>query len=330
MKIAIYSAHPFEEEYIKQVNTDQHDLLFIEETLTENTVGKAEGCEAVLLFSSDKASQPVLEKLADLGIKYLSTRSAGTDHIDLKAAKELGIPVAHVPEYSPNAIAEHCIALTLAVLRKLKPSFGRIHNYNFSLEGQVGHEINTKTAGICGTGDIGAILANLFHCFGAKVLLFDAKENLDLSEKPWATYVDKERLLTECDIVSLNLPLNEDTKYFISEDELRIMKKTAILINTGRGEVLDTEAVRKALLEGKIAGLAMDVYENEKGIFYQNLEDSDDKDELLLSLIEMENVVVTAHQAFLTDTALTNMMATTFDNMRNFENGTSSEDLVKE
>lgn len=329
MKIAIFSAHGFEEKYINQENKDNHELIWISDSLNEDTVEKAQGCKAVSLFSSDKASKSNLKKLADMGVEFIATRSAGTDHIDLEAAKEIGIPIANVPEYSPNAIAEHCIALTLALLRKLKPSFERIKTFNFSLDGQVGQEINTKTVGICGTGDIGEIVAHLFHCFGAKILLFDSNDNPNLSEKSWASYVDKEQLLKESDVVSLNLPLNEDTKNFIAADELRMMKKTALLINTGRGPLLNTQDAYDALVNEEIAGLAIDVYENEKGIFYHDLSNSDEKDELLLSLLDMDNVVVTGHQAFLTDTALTNMMSITFENIRNFENKESFDNLVE-
>ncbi len=328
MKIAIYSCHAFEKEYIENANNGKFELIWIAETLNNNTVNKAKGCRAVSLFSSDNADQDVLRMLHEMGVVFIATRSAGTDHIDLKVAEELEIKVANVPEYSPNAIAEHCIALTLALYRKLKPSFQRIGNYNFSLEGQVGSEINSKIVGICGTGDIGKVLANLFHGFGAKVLLFDAKKNPNLTDKPWATYAKKDTILKECDIISLNLPLNDETKDFISFEALEAMKESAILINTGRGGLVNTGQVYNALRENKIAGFAMDVYENEKGIFYKNLSENKEKDDLLVSLIEMDNVVVTAHQAFLTDKALKNMMGTTFENIQNFESGVSIKNLV--
>ncbi|HEA21862.1 hypothetical protein LCGC14_1328020 [marine sediment metagenome] len=321
MKIAIYSYHDFEEKYIEAANSDKHELIWIEETMTSETLNKAKGCKAVCIFSSDKANEENLTKLKELGVELIATRSAGTDHIDLEAAEDLDIKVVNVPSYSPNAIAEHCIALTLALFRKLKPSFERIGNYNFSLSGQVGTEIRDKTIGICGTGDIGEVLAHLFHGFGAEVLLFDAKKNKALSQKGWAKYVDKNTLLERCDVISLNLPFNEDTDKFIATEELKAMKKTAILINTGRGRLVDTAAVLKALQEDRIAGFGMDVYENEKGIFLKNLSDSKDKDKLLASLIAMNNVVVTSHQAFLTHTALSNMMKTTFESIEAFENG---------
>ncbi|QLG46574.1 NAD(P)-dependent oxidoreductase [Costertonia aggregata] len=328
MKIAIYSCHEFEKKYLKAENMDGHELIFIAETLNRTTIDRANGCEVVSIFSSDKTDKEILKKLNQIGVELIATRSAGTDHIDLKAADEFDMKIANVPEYSPHAIAEHCIALSLALYRKLKPSFNRIGKYNFSLEGHVGREIHTKTVGICGTGDIGEVLVNLFHGFGAKVLLFDEKKNPNLTDKDWAKYVKKETILGECDIISLNLPLNEDTKGFISDNELKAMKDTAILINTGRGGLVNTEEVYNALRNRKLAGFGMDVYENEKGIFYKDLSDSTSKDDLLISLIEMDNVVVTAHQTFLTDTALSNMMRTTLDTIREFDKNENIENLV--
>lgn len=328
MKIAIYSYHAFEADYIKEANTENHELLTIRKPLCLDTVHRAKGCKAVMLFSSDKADAKVLKQLQKQGVAYITTRSAGTDHIDLDAAKTLGIPVAHVPEYSPNAIAEHCIALTLALYRKLKPTFKRVNQYNFSLKGLVGTEINNKVVGICGTGDIGYTLAKLFKGFNAKILLYDIEEHPELKEKEWATYVDKNSLLEQSDIISLNIPLTEDTAYFISEDELKLMKHSAILINTGRGALVNTKAVLEALELSKLAGFAMDVYENEKGIFYNDKSKSSDKDDLLTALIKMNNVIVTAHQAFLTDTALNNMMATTFKNINDFINNNDASESI--
>ncbi|MUH34587.1 2-hydroxyacid dehydrogenase [Zobellia amurskyensis] len=280
------------------------------------------------MFSSDNANRDVLKKLVEMGVGLIATRSAGTDHIDIQAAAEFDIYIANVPKYSPNAIAEHCIALTLALYRKLKPSFERVGNYNFSLEGQIGMEIKSKTVGICGTGDIGEVLANLFHGFGAHILLYDSKRNSNLINKSWAKYATKESILEKCDIISLNLPLNNETEEFISFQELETMKNSAILINTGRGKLVNTGHIYNAMREKKISGFAMDVYENEKGIFHKDFSKSNEKDHLLESLIELDHVIVTAHQAFLTDTALQNIMKTTFRNIQDFADGNSVENLV--
>lgn len=328
MKIAIYSCHAFEKDYLARANTKDYELVLIEEALCPDTVKKAKGCRTISVFSSDTLNKVVLTSLNEMGVVFVATRSAGTDHIDLQFAEELDIKVANVPEYSPNAIAEHCIALTLALYRKLKPSFERIDRYNFSLDGQVGREINSKTVGIFGTGDIGEVLANLFHGFGAKVLLYDVKRNPCLEDKKWAVYSKKDTILKECDIISLNLPLNKDTQNFISIEALDSMKSSAVLINTGRGGLVNTRQVYNALREKKIAGFAMDVYENEAGIFYNDLSDSKDRDDLLESLIKMDNVIVTAHQAFLTDRALQNMMETTFQNIQDFKSDASIKNLV--
>ncbi len=328
MKIAIYSCRSFEMKYLKEANTQNHETLLIEKPLNKESVKKAKGCTAVSVFSSDKIDKEILQQLADLDIGLITTRSAGINHIDLKAADKLGIKITNVPEYSPHAIAEHCIALTLAIFRKLKRSFDRIKDYNFDLSGQVGLEIHDKKVGICGTGDIGEVLANLFQGFGASIYLFDVEKNPELSNRSWANYVDKKTLLKECDIISLNLPLNKETHHFITEEDLNYMKKSAILINTGRGGLVNTKQVFKALQEKKIAGFGMDVYENEGEMFYEDHSKDEDKDELLIALIAMDNVVVTAHQAFLTKTALENMMRTTFENLEAFNEGKDLENKV--
>lgn len=329
MKIAVYSYHEFEKPFMDKANAGKHELCLIPHKLSSKTIGQAEGCPAIVLFSSDKANENVLRQLKEMEVKFIVTRSAGTDHIDVKAAEELGLQVAHVPSYSPHAIAEHTFALVLALYRKLKPSLSRTASYNFSLNGLVGAEISKKIFGICGTGDIGKVVAKIAHGFGAKVVLFDAEEDGALTKADWATYTTKKELLRRSDIISLHLPLNEGTQNFISEEDLAIMKDTAILINTGRGGLVDTHAVYQALLAGRLAGYGMDVYEGEKGVFYKDLSDGKTKDPLLVSLIAMDNVIVTAHQAFLTNNALHNMMATVFDNLHNFEKGNALDHLVK-
>ena len=321
MKVAIFSCHNFERPYLENANSEKFDFVFIEEKLNANTVGKAEDCKAIALFSTDNADRETLSKLKEFGVQLITTRSAGTDHIDLEAAQDLGLTVANVPEYSPNAIAEHCIALTLALYRKLKPSFQQIANYNFDLDGLVGHEIQGKKVGICGTGDIGERVAKLFRGFDAKIFLFDAEKNENLSGEEWCSYVPKNEIFENCDIISLNLPLNEETEYFVSEAQLKRMSKDSILLNTGRGKLVDTEAVLKALKDNSISGFAMDVYEYEKGLFYNDCSDSKNKDKLLQKLIDNKKTVVTAHQAFLTDKALSNMMDTTIKNIDQFNSG---------
>lgn len=328
MKVAIYSCHDFEWPFIETANIDGHDLRRIEDKLDGNTLDKSKGCEIVSIFSSDNANRENLEHLQSMGTRLIATRSAGTDHIDIDAARELGLQVVNVPEYSPNAIAEHCIALNLALYRKLGPSFDRIKNYNFSLKGQVGYEIRSRTVGICGTGDIGERLSVLYQGFGANILLFDADRNQGLVENGRAEYVDKQELLEKSDIISLNLPLNDSTENFITANELESMKESAILINTGRGGLVNTQDVLEALQNKNIAGFAMDVYEHEKNMFYKDLSDASERDGLLTALIERDNVVVTAHQGFLTETALGNMMDTVFDSIRAFEKGNDLEHSI--
>lgn len=328
MKIAVYSHHGFEKDFIEEANSAGHDLCLLSQKLTAETVNEAKGCTAIVIFSSDKVSKEVLGQLKKMEVQLIVTRSAGTDHIDLEAAEAMGLKVANVPSYSPYAIAEHTLALALALLRKLKPSFARTSQYNFDLNGLVGTEIYQKTFGVCGTGDIGKAVAKIAHGFGAKVLLFDEKEDDFLAGVGWASYTSKSELLGQADIISLNLPLNEGTHNFISADSIQKMKDSAILVNTGRGGLVDTTAVHQALTQNNLAGYGMDVYEDEKGIFYKDRSSAKEKDPLLVSLIAMDNVVVTAHQAFLTRNALRNMMGTVFQNLNDFSEGRTLNHLV--
>lgn len=318
MKIAIFSAHDFEIPFLEKANNKHYEMVFVPEKLSEKTVKKAQGCTIACIFSSDDAGEPIIRALAELGVQHIATRSAGFNHIDLATALESDISVTHVPEYSPNAIAEHCIALILALQRKLIPSYERIRNYNFSLNGLIGSELHRKTVGVMGTGTIGYCLIKILNGFGATVLAFDAKENPHVLELGEVRYVAKETLYANSDIISLNLPLNAETENIINDDALGQMKNGVILVNAGRGKLVDTQAVIHALKTEKVGGFGMDVYEHEEGFFYEDHSNEIFKDDIFARLLTFKNVIVTAHQAFLTDTALEQIASTTMNNIQEF------------
>lgn len=329
IKIAVFSAHDFEIPFLEKANNNQYQLVFISEKLSEKTVKKAKGCNIACIFSSDDAGGLIVRALAQLGIRHITTRSTGFNHVDLATALECDISVTHVPEYSPNAIAEHCVALILALQRKLIPSYERIRNYNFSLNGLIGSELNKKTVGVMGTGTIGYCLIKILNGFGATILAFDARENPNVLKLGEVRYVDKETLYANSDVISLNLPLNSETENIINDDALGQMKNGVILVNAGRGKLVDTQAVIHALKTEKVGGFGMDVYEHEEGFFYEDHSKEIFTDDVFARLLTFKNVIVTAHQAFLTDTALEQIAQTTIKNIQEFAADKELENKVE-
>lgn len=321
LKIAIYSAHKFEIPYLKDANNSRNKLKFITEKLNEESVQHSKGYDGIAVFSSDSVSEKVISELAKNGIKFITTRSAGFNHIDLEHAAKHDMIVTNVPEYSPNAIAEHCLALMLSLSRKLIPSYERIRNYDFSLNGLVGSELNKKRVGVIGTGSIGYRLICILKGFGCEILAFDAEKNDKVAHLEGVHYVELNELFSRSDVISLNLPLNKETEHIVNAKSIEKMKDGVILINTGRGGLVDTKAVVDALKSERIGGFGMDVYEHEEGFFYEDHSNEVFKDDLFARLLTFKNVVVTAHQAFLTDTALQEIAETTMKNIMDFEKG---------
>lgn len=235
MKVAVYSTHSFEKEYLLQANAEKHDLVWIEARLSETSVALAQGCEAISIFTGDNANATVLAALHKAGIKYLALRSAGFNHVDLDKAKELNLKVARVPAYSPFAIAEHTVALMLALNRKLIRAHHRVMDLNFSLDGLVGFDMNGKIVGIIGTGKIGSVLAGILHGFGCRLLALDQQENKELIQQHNVEYTDCESLCERSDIITLHVPLTESTRYIIDKARIDRMKPGVMLINTSRG-----------------------------------------------------------------------------------------------
>jgi D-lactate dehydrogenase len=319
MKTTIYSTHKFDKPSIVNANNGKHQLNFLEFRLTKETALLAEGSKAIALFSSDDASSEVLKILHKQGIKFIALRSAGFNHVDLKKASELDIKVARVPAYSPYAIAEHTMALILALNRKLIKAHNRVREQNFSLNGLTGFDLNGKTVGVIGTGKIGSVLIKILHGFGCNILAQDINEDQNMIDKYGVIYTDCATLCKHSDIISLHVPLKVSTKHLIDKEHIALMKPGVMLINTSRGGLVDTKAVIEGLKTKKIGYFGIDVYEEEEGLFFEDHSEDILQDDVIARLMTFNNVLITSHQAFLTETALTNIAETTIYNLDCFE-----------
>ena len=312
MKVVAYSIKPFEKEFLAKANQKKHGITLISNALSLETVTYAEGKDAVIVFTNDDVSAKVIEKLAAIGIKYIATRSVGVDHIDKDAAATYGIKIANVPWYSPQAIAEHAVALAFALNRQIIKANQHSHAFDFRNDELIGFNFFGKTVGVIGLGNTGLAAAKIFHGLGCNVLGYDLyfQENTD-----YVKSVALAELLSSADIISLHLPLTSSTNHFINADTLKQMKDGVMLINTSRGAVIDTRQVLKALDYGKIGYLGLDVYEFEKGLFFENHKNDEEKDHLLQVLMAQPNVLITPHQAYLTKEALQEIANQTIKNL---------------
>lgn len=318
MKVLIYSDKPYEGKYLQAIKNHGQELHFTPESLNESTVHLAEGFEAVSLFSSDKANAVILQKLSDMGVRFIALRSAGYDHVDLAKAKELGLKVANVPDYSPYAIAEHAVAILLAFNRKICLSQKLMKENDFRLEQLVGFDLHGKTVGVIGTGKIGFAFAKIMNGFGCKVLAVDPTQNPE-AKSINLEYTSLENLLQSSDIISLSCPLNEHTQKMIGWKEFEMMKKGAILINTARGGVIETSALIHYLQNDHLGGACLDVYEKEKGIFFNDLREEEINDNEFQYLMNSDKVLMTGHQGFLTEQALIGRAKTTILNLKQWD-----------
>jgi D-lactate dehydrogenase len=300
MKVVAYSIKAFEKEPLAKANLKKHDITLISNALNLQTCHYAQGKDAVLVFTNDDVSAVVIDRLADQGISYIATRSSGMDHIDQDAAKLRGIKLANVAAYSPQAIAEHAVALAMALNRHLVQANQNSHDYNFKLDGLTGFNFKDKTAGLIGLGSTGVAAASIFNGLGCHVIGYDILSNPNLVN---IEQVQLSELYSRSDIISLHLPLNNQTKHMIDNSAIAMMKRGVMLINTSRGAIIKTEDLPPALDQGQIAYLGMDVYEYEKGLFFEN-HSLDIKDPLLDKLLGYKNVIITPHQAFLTQEVL--------------------------
>lgn len=328
MKVIFFSCFEYEIPILQKWNVDKHELIFSEEQLSMDTVYLADGNDVVSIFSRDHANAAVLKKLSAMNIKCICLRSTGFNNIDLESSSELGLHVARVAVYSPEAIAEHAIALILALSRKLIQADRRIRANNFSLVGLLGFNLGDKTVGVIGTGKIGSAFIKMLHGFGSKILAYDIESDSNLKDRYGIDYVSLQELYEQSDIISLHLPLNDDTYQIINEEGLAIMKNGVVIINTSRGDHIDTKALIEHIKNGKISAAGLDVYANEKKYFFRDRSDEFIDDSDLLTLLSMDNVLMTGHQAFLTDTAISNIAETTFENIRNFCEGRASTNFL--
>jgi D-lactate dehydrogenase len=328
VKVTVFDTHNFERLELQKANQEQHELLFLETRLSAATVSLASGSEAICCFVNDCVDKVVLTGLKKLGVGLVVIRGAGYNNVDLLAARELKISVLRVPQYSPHAVAEYAVALLLTLNRKTHKAFNRTHELNFSLEGLVGFDLFGKTVGVVGTGRIGRVFAKIMKGFDCHVLTTDLAPDLAWAAEIGVNYTDLPTLISQSDVISLHLPLTPATRHLITGSTFAQMKSTALLINTGRGGLIETAALIKALKTGKIGGACLDVYEEEEGVFFSDLSQEGIKDDLLARLITFPNVIVTSHQAFLTHEALANIAQTTIENLNCFAQGTASENQI--
>lgn len=321
MKTAVFSTRRYDQTLLTRANqAGDHQLIFLQDRLSPSTAALADGCDAVSVFVNDDVGVQVLAQLARQGTRLVTTRSTGFNHIDVAAANKLGITVARVADYSPYSVAEFAVGLLLAVNRKIARASARTRDGNFELDGLMGFDLHGKTVGVVGTGKIGTIFARILHGFGCTLLGHDMHRQPEF-EALGGTYVDMETLMANSDVVSLHCPLTEATHHIVNAQSLAAAKPGNILINTSRGGLVDTEAAVHALKSGQLRGLAIDVYEQEASLFFQDLSSTVITDDVIQRLVSFPNVIVTGHQAFFTEEAIGQIMETTLKNLSDFERG---------
>lgn len=320
--IAFYDTKSYDRDYFTRVNKALGmDLRFHDFRLAASNAGSAEGCKAVCVFVNDILDLPCLKHLAELGVGLVALRCAGFNNVNQNAAREFGIRVVRVPAYSPHAVAEHTLTILMALNRKIHRAYNRVREMNFSLGGLVGFDLHGKSVGIIGTGKIGRITAEIFRGFGCRVIAYDP-----YPDNVWAAchnveYTAMNALLEQSDIISLHLPLTQETHHLLDAESIKRMKRGAYLVNTSRGKLVDSKAVIQALKSGHLGGVALDVYEEEEGVFFEDHSYAVMQDDVLSRLLTFPNVLITAHQAFLTHEALSAIASVTLDSIARFDSG---------
>jgi D-lactate dehydrogenase len=313
---AVFDTKPYDRDSLQRASAGADlEWRFLEFRLSRETAALAQGAPAVCVFVNDRVDRPCLETLAAQGVKLVALRCTGFNNVDIATAKALNVTVTRVPVYSPYAVAEHAIALLLTLNRKVHRAFNRVREMNFSLHGLVGVDLHGKTAGIVGTGKIGRIVAQILRGFGMRVLAFDPFPTPDWAAQLGVEYVDALSLAGLSDVISLHIPLTPETRHIIRRETIERMKPGAILVNVSRGALIDTTALIEALKSGRLGGVALDVYEEEEGIFFEDLSGEVLQDDELARLLTFPNVLITSHQAFLTREALTDIARTTVANI---------------
>lgn len=330
MKIAFFDTHSYDRTSFTESNKNfLFNIDFHDFKLNENTVITAHGYDAVCVFVNDVVNEAVIKSLAENGIKLIALRCAGYNNVDLNAAKAAGIKVVRVPAYSPYAVAEHGAALLLSLTRHTPQAYLRTKTANFNIEGLTGRDLHGLTAGIMGTGKIGQIMAGILKGFGMKIIAYDLFPNTKWAQESGAEYVSLEEIFKQSDVLSLHCPLTEQTKHIVNHDTMKMMKSDAVIINTGRGALIDSKALVHALKHKHIGGIGMDVYEEESKYFFSDWSTDIMKDDVLARLLTFPNVIITSHQAFLTTNALKNIADTTMENIKAFAEGGELVNEVK-
>lgn len=328
--VAFYDAKPYDRDSFTEANRAfLYNIDFFDFHLNAKTAFSAKGYKVVCAFVNDVINAQVIKTLKECGVELIAMRCAGYNNVDLKAAEDAGIKIVRVPAYSPHSVAEHAVALLLAVTRHLPQAYLRTRTGNFTLSGLTGRDLFGLTAGVLGTGKIGRIMAELLAGFGMDIVLYDPYPNKEWAAEKNFHYVTLEEFFRRCDVISLHCPLTEETKHIVNKQSLSLMKRDAVIINTGRGALIDTHALVQALKKQEIGGAALDVYEEESQYFFTDWSANVIRDDVLARLLTFPNVFVTSHQAFLTTNALANIADVTLGNIKTFFEGGTLENEVK-
>ncbi len=326
-KIVFYSSKPYDITFFEKQNTDfGYEIEFLDAQLRSHTAQLAEGAEVVCIFVNDHCHAGIIEKLAAVGVRLIALRCAGFNNVDLAAAATHGIKVVRVPAYSPEAVAEHAVALIMTLNRKTHKAYNRVREQNFSLNGLLGFDLRGKTVGVVGTGNIGIAFSKIMTGFGCRILAFDLIANKEL-EAMGVEYTDISSLFAAADVISLHCPLNDATRHLINAESLANMKKGVMLINTSRGGLIDTKAAIHGLKKGQLGALGIDVYEQEEKLFFRDLSGDIIQDDDIQRLMSFPNVLITAHQAFFTQEAISQIAQTTLGNIRSFFSGSTTNEI---
>ena len=330
MKIAFYDTRSYDRDAFTVANKDfLYNIDFFDFRLSEKTALTAKGYDAVCVFVNDKLDKETIDILKNAGIKLIILRCAGFNNVDLEAAESANIKVVRVPAYSPHAVAEHAVALLMALTRKIPHAYLRTRSGNFTLDGLTGRDLNGLTAGVMGTGKIGKCMADILNGFGMKVILYDVYPSTDWAKEKGYEYVTLVDLFKRADVLTLHCPLTDTTKHIINDKSLELMKKDAVIINTGRGALIETAALVKALKQNLIGGAALDVYEEESKYFFNDWSVNVISDDTLARLLTFPNVIVTGHQAVLTKDALEAIAHVSLQNAKDFVEGKELVNQVK-
>ncbi|HIJ66006.1 MAG TPA: cyclic nucleotide-binding domain-containing protein [Candidatus Hydrogenedentes bacterium] len=328
LKVAVFDAKTYTQRILEARNKRDYGLTFFDHRLTFDTASSAMGYKVACVFVNDTVDAFVVERLKEMGVELIALRCAGYNNVDIAACERCGISVVRVPAYSPHSVAEHSIALMMALNRRIYRAYNRVREGNFALDGLVGFEIHGKTVGVIGTGRIGRCAVEVLLGFGCRILALDKFPNTELANRPGLQYTTLEALLRQSDIISLYVPLAPETRHLIDAKAIAEMKRGVMIINTSRGALIDTQALIDGLKSGQVGSAGLDVYEEESEYFFEDFSDAVITDDVLARLMGFGNVIVTSHMAFLTHEALVNIADTTFDNIKEYEDGKRGRELT--